>query len=220
MTHGEGGRGRAVGTGQALLPILMLGMASPGPLDAQVPAGWLLSGPNADLYRMRTDREVAREGEASLRLEARGNRRSREWAVVVQMIDATAFRGQRIRLAGHLRSEDLGSGGLWMRIDGIVDGEAAQIAVDNAEDRRLSGDTAWTRQEIVLDVTRESVTILYGAMINGDGELWVDALTLEAAPDAAATAEVTNTILGGVYERPAAVLPAPVNLDFELETEG
>jgi len=194
--------------------------AGTGAVRAQVPAGWLLSGANADLYRMRLDREVVHSGASSMRLEARGNRRSREWAVSVQMIDAAPFRGGRIRLAGYLRSDDLDSGGLWMRIDGIIGGEAAQIAVDNAEDRRLTDDTEWTRQEIVLDVPAGSVTILYGAMIAGDGELWVDGLAIEPAGDAAPTGEVTNTVLGGTYERPMGMLPAPVNLDFELEASG
>ncbi|MFV1987248.1 MAG: hypothetical protein ACC682_08195 [Gemmatimonadota bacterium] len=187
---------------------------------AQQPAGWLLSGENADVYRMRVDRDVVYSGEASMRLAAWGNRRNREWAVSVQMIDATAFRGQRVRLAGYLRSDDLGSGGLWMRVDGILDGEAAQLVVDNAEDRRLSDETEWTLQEIVLDVPDESITILFGAMINGDGELWIDGLTLETAPDAEPTAEVTNTVIGGAYQRPVGMLPTPMNLDFEIEAGG
>ncbi len=199
--------------------LLSFSMAS-SDAAAQVPAGWLLSGENADLYRMKTDREVVHSGEASMRLEARGNRRNREWAVTVQIIDAAPFRGQRIRLSGHLRSADLGSGGLWMRIDGIVDGEAAQIAVDNAEDRQLSDDEDWTLQEIVLDVTGESVTILYGAMISGDGELWIDGLTLELVTDVDPTAEVTNTIVGGAYQRPLGMLPMPMNLGFEIEVDG
>jgi hypothetical protein len=194
--------------------------AAGAPTLAQEPAGWLLSGANAELYRMRVDRDVVYSGEASMRLEARGNRRNSEWAVTVQMIDATAFRGQRVRFSGYLRSDDLGSGGLWMRVDGILDGEAAQLAVDNAEDRRLSDETDWTRQEIVLDVPAESITILYGAMISGDGELWLDGLTLEAAPGAERTAEVTNTVLGGAYERPLGMLPTPTNLDFEIEAGG
>ena len=211
-------RGRSSAVAFALFAVSALVPAADA--AAQVPAGWLLSGANADLYRMRLDRDVVHSGEASMRLEARGNRRDREWAVTVQMIDASAFRGQRVRLSGYLKSDDLGSGGLWMRIDGIVDGEAAQIAVDNAEDRRLTDERDWTRQDIVLDVPEESVTILYGAMIAGDGELWVDGLTLEAVTGVETTADVTNTILGGTYERPMGMLPAPMNLDFEVEIDG
>lgn len=207
-------------TASILAPLAIFALISAAEAKAQVPAGWLLSGANADRYRMRTDREVVYSGEASMRLEARGNRRNREWAVTVQMIDATPFRGRRVRLAGYLKSDDLGSGGLWMRIDGIIDGEAAQIAVDNAEDRRLSDEQDWTPQEIVLDVPEESVTILYGAMISGDGELWVDALTIEPVTGVEATAVVTNTILGGAYERPMGMLPTPMNLDFEVEVDG
>jgi len=195
--------------------------AGPARAAAQVPAGWLLSGPNANLYRMRLDREAVHSGESSMRLWARAKPRKREWAVSVQMIDAAPFRGGRVRLAGFLRSDDLRSGGLWMRIDGIIDGEAAQIVVDNAEDRRLSGEQDWARQEIVLDVPSRSVTIVFGAMITGGGSLWVDGLTLEAVPDdIPVTADVTNTVLGGDYERPIGMLAAPANLDFEIQAGG
>lgn len=202
----------------ALSLFLGFGLA---PATAQVPAAWLMSGANADLYTMRLDRDVVHSGESSLQLRAQGKRDDEEWAVSVQIIDASAFRGRRVRLAGFLRSDDLGSGGLWMRVDGIVDGEAAQIVVDNTDDRRLSGDQAWTHQEIVLDITPQSVTILYGAMIIGNGSLWIDGLSLEAVEDdAPVTAEATNTVLGGAYERPLGMLPGPANLDFEVEAEG
>ena len=200
--------------------VVSLAVLTPVEVRAQAPAAWLLSGANAELYRMRIDRDVVHSGEASMRLAARGNRRNDEWAVAVQLIDAAPWRGQRVRLSGFLRGDDLGAGGLWLRVDGIIDGEAAQLVVDNAEDRRISDETDWTRQEIVVDVPAEGVTILYGAMINGDGELWVDGLVFEPAPEADVTAEVTNTVLGGVYQRPLGMLPTPMNLDFEAEVDG
>ena len=186
------------------------------PALEQAPADWLLTGEDADRYELIQDTEVVRSGSASKRISAKGNRRRNDWAVSVQMVDATRFRGQRIRLSGHLRSDDLGSGGLWLRVDGIVDQTAAQIVIDNTEDRRLEGTSDWTVQDIVVDIPAESVTILFGAMIVGDGTLWVDDLSLEeVSMDAQVTVEGDPVELGGEYSRPPGVLPTPSNLDFE-----
>lgn len=206
--------------GASLLATLVL-LPGAAAAHGQEPAAWLLDGGDPDRYRLRLDRETPRTGEASLRLEARGNRRDREWAVAVQMLDATAYRGRSLRLAGWLRTEDVGSGHLWMRIDGIIDGEAALIAIDNMEERFLEDTNDWTELEIVLEVPPESVTILYGVMITGDGTVWADDLSLGEAPAGAEpTAETMNEVLGGLYDRPMGMLPAPLNLDFETEADG
>lgn len=208
----------AGGAGVVALVAVLLGAA---PCGAQAPAAWLLDGSDAERYRLRLDRDVARSGEASLRLEARGNRRTREWAVAVQMLDASVFRGKKVRLSGWLRTDDAGSGHLWMRIDGIIEGEAALIAVDNMEKRFLEGTRDWTAREVVLEVPPESVTILFGVMITGDGAVWADDLEIEEAPPGTEpTAETRNEVLGGMYERPIGMLPAPLNLDFEAGTDG
>lgn len=187
----------------------------PSRLTAQTPEGWLLSGPAGEDYELRLD-DRARSGARSARVSSRGNRRDDDWAVVVQMIDATRYRGARIRLRGQIRSAGVGSAGLWMRVDGILDGKSAQIAVDNTEDRRLTGSSEWTMQEIVLDVPPEGVTILYGAMIVGNGRLWLDELTIDqVSEEVQLTAEPINLIGDDVYRRPSGVLPAPANLDFE-----
>lgn len=212
------GKRIARGVGVVTLTVLHLGAA---PCRAQEPAAWVLDGSDSDGYRLRLDRDVARSGDASLRLEARGNRRTREWAVAVQMLDASAWRGKKVRLAGWLRTEDAGSGHLWMRIDGIIEGEAALIAVDNMEKRFLEGTRGWTAREVVLEVPPESVTILYGAMITGDGTVWADDLAVEEAPPGTEpTAGIRNEILGGMYDRPMGMLAAPLNLDFEAGTDG
>ncbi|MDX1579507.1 MAG: hypothetical protein R3266_13560 [Gemmatimonadota bacterium] len=212
---------RAAASAARLAVVVGLGSAgvfAAAGLTAQAPEGWLLTGRDADDYELVRDMEVARSGEASLRLAARGNRHRDDWAVSVQMVDATPYRGRRVRLRGWLRSDDLGSGGLWMRIDGIVEGRAALLALDNMEDREIEGTEDWTEREIVLDVAPESVTILFGAMIAGDGALWVDDLAFEGVEeDVALTAEAEVVVDDAPYARPPGVHPAPTNLGFERE---
>ncbi len=185
-------------------------------VHAQTPEAWLITGQDAEDYRLRLDTEVARSGASSMRLAARGNRRRSQWAVSVQLVDASAYRGKRMRLSGYLRGDDLRSGGLWVRVDGIVDGRYAMLALDNSEDRRVEGTQDWTQRDIVIDVPAEGVTLLMGAMITGDGTLWVDDLSFEeVSMDIDLTADPELVMTDDPYERPPGMFPVPTNLDFE-----
>ena len=199
-----------------LVLVLVLGPIGLTPLMAQGPQAWLIAGQDAREYELSRDIEVFRSGEASMRLRARGNRHRDDWAVSVQMIDATSYRDKRIRLSGYVRSEDVGSGGLWLRVDGIVDENAAMLVMDNLEGDRVKGTKEWTRQNIVVDIPPESVTILIGAMITGDGDIWLDDLRFE---EVSTTVELTASsepiVTNDPYSRPPGVFPAPTNLSFE-----
>ncbi len=189
-----------------------------GGLAAQMPDAWVLVGQDAEDYRLRLDPEVAHSGSSSMRLAARGNRRRSQWAASVQLVDAIAYRGKRMRLRGYLRADDVDSGGLWVRVDGILEGKYAMLALDNSEDRRVEGTQDWETREIVVDIPPEGVTILIGAMITGDGELWVDDLSFDAvAEDVPLTTEPEVVITDQPYARPPGVFPTPTNLDFERE---
>ncbi len=202
----------------AILALGVLVPAAGGELDAQMPDAWVLVGQDAADYRLRLDSEVARSGSSSMRLEARGNRRRSQWAASVQFVDAVAYRGKRMRLRGYLRADDVDSGGLWVRVDGILEGKYAMLALDNSEDRRVEGTRDWEVRDIVVDIPPEGVTILIGAMITGDGELWVDDLSFEAvAEDVLLTTEPEVVITDQPYARPAGVFPTPTNLGFERE---
>lgn len=202
----------------AILALGALAPATGDELAAQMPDAWVLVGQDAADYRLRLDPEVAHSGSSSMRLEARGNRRRSQWAASVQLVDATAYRGKRMRFRGYLRADDVDSGGLWVRVDGILEGKYAMLALDNSEDRRVEGTLDWETREIVVDIPPEGVTILIGAMLTGDGELWVDDLSFEAvAEDVPLTTEPEVVITDQPYARPPGVFPAPTNLDFERE---
>ena len=206
---------------RAAAPILALATLAAGAgteLAAQMPDAWVLVGQDTDDYRLRLDTEVARSGASSMRIEARGNRRRSQWVASVQLVDATSYRGKRMRLRGYLRADDVDSGGLWVRVDGILEGRYAMLALDNSEDRRIEDTRDWETREIVVDIPPEGVTILMGAMLTGDGELWVDDLSFDAVDEAVPlTTEPEVVITDQPYSRPPGVFPAPTNLDFERE---
>jgi hypothetical protein len=62
---------------------------------------------------------------------------------------------------------------LWLRVD-------PNLGFDNMRDRGVQGTTAWGRYEVILDVPLNATEIAFGALLSGNGTLWVDDLNLEA----------------------------------------
>jgi hypothetical protein len=119
-----------------------------------------------------------------------------------QTIAAGAYLGRRVRLSGALRTIGVsGWAGLWMRIDGSHAGET--LGFDNMEQRALTATTGWQRHAVVLHVDPRASTIIFGALLVGEGDLRVaDVVLEEVAADVAVT--------GPGFAVPA----APRNLDF------
>ena len=117
---------------------------------------------------------VAYIGESAPKLNAFGT--------LTQGISAEAYRGQRVRYTGYVRTEKVeGRGvGLWLRVDGPPEGKP--LAFDNMQTSRraITGTTDWKEYEIVLDVPKEATAIYFGMLLTGKGTAWVDDLKLEA----------------------------------------
>lgn len=141
-------------------------------------AGWHGSGPG---YEVAIDVTVAHVGERSGRLSRRPEvpRLSDGVGGITQAVSAERWRGARVSYSGWLKTEDVGDGwaGLWCRIDG-PDGEV--LGFDNlaTSGREIRGTTDWTHRQIVLDVPEDAVHVTFGALLAGDGHLWIDGLSL------------------------------------------
>ena len=96
------------------------------------------------------------------------------FAVLSQSVDATAFRGARVRLRAKLRTSTRGLGRIWMRIDR---GDQAGF-FDNMRDRPVSSPT-WVMAEIVGSVDRDATRITFGTLMWGDGSVWYDDVALD-----------------------------------------
>ena len=96
-----------------------------------------------------------------------------------QEIAADDYRGKRIRFAAALKAVDvtMGWAGLWLRVDGAQRGTT--LAFDNMEDRAVKGTTGWQRHAIVLDVAPEAESVVFGALVFGEGELLLADLVFE-----------------------------------------
>ncbi len=189
--------------GAALLAGLVAVPAWATPSD-EVPRGWILTGNRSEDFAVSVTREVRHDGPASAHLRCVKSR-SEGFGSLAQRIAADDYRGKRLRLSAWIKGALAGDqwGGLWMRVDGA----GPTLAFDNMQDRPIHGAQDFTRHEIVLDVPDEAVRIMFGALVVGGGEIWIDELSLEEVGDDVPVTQPTQ-------------LPRfePVNLDFEEGT--
>jgi len=147
-----------------------------GPRDS-IPVGWFARPPAG--YRVVVTDSGALQGRQALLLD--GSSGASGFASVVQRLDATPFRGQRIRYRAWVRAQLTGTGawdGLWLR----VDREGRQVGFfDNMQDRSIVS-PAWALYEITGDVADDATAIVYGALLAGEGRMWIDSVTIEMLP--------------------------------------
>jgi hypothetical protein len=166
-------------------------------------APWLVAGEARSHYQATLDPGVRRHGQASARLASVIDK-PLGYGVLIQVVDATDYRGQRVRVTASLKHTDA-RGDLWVRVqsyDSPADGPGLawrRVAFAGAHD--------WQDHAIVLDVPAAGDELQIGAGLRGAGTLWLDDVQLERATDAAVTPA----------EAPTAGLD---NGDFEASDDG
>lgn len=151
---------------------MLLGLSCAGlpQLAAQVP-GWRVTQDS----QVQLDTVTVHGGRGSGRMRGLA---PDDFVNLRQGIKPDAFRGRRMRYSGYVRSElESGTAGLWMRVDGA--GVTEVLAFDNMSTRPIEGATPWTRYDIVLDVPAGSSLIVLGALMVGQGRVWLDDVSLE-----------------------------------------
>jgi C-terminal processing protease CtpA/Prc len=83
------------------------------------------------------------------------------------------YKGKIIRLSGYIKTENVTGGyaGLFIRID--------PIALENMNDRGITGTTGWKKYEITLPLNpRKTDKIIFGCLLSGKGKMWIDNLSV------------------------------------------
>jgi len=146
----------------------------------EVPPGWISPSVRYG-YTGALSAEKPKQGKQSVRLSgpSANPEGGRGFGNVMQTIDATPYRGKRIRFRGAVRVEgEEASGLLWMR----VDRPANQIGFfDNMQDRPIHS-KEWSYYEISGDVDEDAEDLNIGMMLQGSGTTWLDDVTLEIVP--------------------------------------
>jgi hypothetical protein len=112
-----------------------------------------------------------------------------------QSVDATPYRGLRIRLRGKLRTANHARGRLWLRVD---HGESRGF-FDNMERHPVMSEE-WAPAEIIGTVDSNATRIVFGVLMLGMGTAWYD--DLEVAVEASGGAWKRIDIEDGGFEAP------------------
>lgn len=172
----------------ALLLVATLGIAAapnPAPVNldfesgspGEVPPGWL--SPTTELgYTAALSTETPKQGKQCVRLSGApaGPAGGQVFGNVMQQIDATPYRGKRIRFRGAVRVEgSAATAGLWMRVDRA----AKQVGFfENMQARPIRAG-GWAYYEINGDVAVDAEVLNVGLILEQEGSAWLDDVTIE-----------------------------------------
>jgi C-terminal processing protease CtpA/Prc len=85
------------------------------------------------------------------------------------------FAGEVVELRGWLRLEDVGGrAGLWLR----QDGRSGVLNLNNMSERSTSGTHDWAEYTITVELDDRARSLAFGALLSGEGTIWVDDLEL------------------------------------------
>jgi hypothetical protein len=167
---------------------------------ATLPTGWHVAGSSPKEYDMGTAQATNVHDGWQAFIHARPG--ASGFGTLMQTIDATAYRGKRVRLTGALRTQDVDKAQMWMRIDGTA---SKPLGFDNMERRPVRGDADWTPCSIVLDVPDAATAIAFGFLLDGKGGVDARPFKLEVVGNDVPTTGVDHPNLP----------TAPVNLGFK-----
>jgi len=170
-----------------------------GPVAASLPADGAQPA-----YRVAIDVDNPREGRGSARLERVGAAGSEPFGAISQALDATSYRGRRVRFTAAVRvaAPQAAQVGLWLRVDRT----AGWLGFfDNMNNRPITS-TAWADYTIEGDVASDAERITLGLLVLGDGRAWIDDVRVEDLGPAAASPVAPSADLSAYLEQSLALL--------------
>ena len=85
---------------------------------------------------------------------------------------------KKIKITASIKTEKVKKrAGLWLRIDGET--TETTLGFNNMSDRPIEGTTDWTEYSILMNVPENSKTLNFGALLNGNGKIWLDDVKFE-----------------------------------------
>jgi hypothetical protein len=175
------------------------------------PEGWFIAGSAPQSYQSTVHSDPSAPSKSYLQLKSRpdmkfsGNELDRmmPFGTMMQSIRANEYRGKSLRFSANVRVTDVENwSGLWVR----VDGSGGTLAFDNMQDRAAKGTSAWKRYEVVLPVDESAVSLHFGVLLTGKGEVAISDVEFVQAPK--------DTPRTGPFGYGAS-LEKPTNLDFK-----
>jgi len=188
-----------------------------GKLTSEVPSGWRIRGPylgvRPEQLGVFLDEKYARSGRAVSLLSVDAVKH--DWGTIMQDIDATPFRGQRVRFSGYIRANRVsGWAGLWMSVETE---SLEDIAYDDMEGRAIRGTSEWQRYDVVLDIDPNAIIISIGVALHGKGQIWFDDGAFTVVDKSVAVTDQFPIGHARTRKIPSRLYEEPVNLNFDEE---
>ena len=149
------------------------------------PTGWLTPASLVDFdFSITSSTDHPAEGRrAMLITRAPGRHYGETYGGLSQSVDATPFRGHRVRLRAMVRTlpaDAVCRAYLWL---GSVRPDQFMFAPDgNVRRGRPTTASAWTSIELEAAIPADAVSLGYGLALVGNGRAWIDAVSLEVVP--------------------------------------
>jgi erythromycin esterase len=179
----------------------------------RLPKGWIKAGSHPHKYEIALDTVVKHSGKAGAHIKFIGTN-AEGFCTLMQMFKANDYQGKRLRMSAWMRTENVDSAQLWVRLDGAK----SLVGFDNMDNRAVRGTTDWKKYEIVLDVMTNTVNVAFGVILSGKGQVWVDDFMFEAVGnDVPSTNMLTQEQMKKEHETDTAneYPKQPFNLNFE-----
>ena len=183
-------RGALTVTGMVFLfGVLVAGSAV---ADEAAPSHWMISVGKAD-YTLNARGSVLDSEGAYVELAASPGRAS-PMGSSVATVDASAFRGGTVKLAGLITTKDAPAGaGLWLR----ADGPHGRLTFANSQAALVTGTSSAQAREVTIVVPPSTTKLVFGSLLFGNGRASVDHLSL----------------IRGAEVSPKAIVPAQAEFD-------
>ena len=186
----------------AVISVVFAQVSSVG---AAMPQGWIKTGSAPQSFDMGVVGDSSSNGRQIAQIKSKGNENISGFATFMQQFVADDYRGKAVRFSAKVRTRDVRAWtGLWMRVDDL---NGKITAFDNMQERGITGTTEWTPFEVVLPVAMDSKMISFGILLNGNGEVNMTDVTVEAV------SPMTPSTQPGSSVTP--VSKQPINLDFK-----
>jgi hypothetical protein len=165
---------------------------------------WLVDGTFPSGYEIGLDDQDVHGGKASAYIKANPSiAGDTDSAGLEQWFDTSQFRGQRIRLSGYIRSNNVSRNVIFRLLAQSADlrsGNVAQLPVGT-----IYGRTGWQKYDLVVDVPKESLYISVLMSLEGQGEVWLDDLSIDivdrSVPLTGSTSGLPTAPLGSLQFR-------------------
>ncbi|MBP9793348.1 MAG: helix-turn-helix transcriptional regulator [Flavobacterium sp.] len=171
---------------------------------AQSINGWFKTGSKAKSYETGLNSAKSKTGKKCAYIRSI-DEDIKGFGTLMQTCEARFYLGKRIKMIGYVKTENVTNwSGMWLRVDGVnEEGKRKTLSFDNMNNRPIKGDTDWVKCEIILNVPRDSKTLNYGVLLNGNGEVYFDRISFEVLGD----------ISEDISEKK--IPEKPANIDFE-----